>query len=178
MTYGILVSQPGIKLVPLAVKTRVLNHWTTKEFPGKILLLNRMFFRSFHTVSIMKSVLLLLSYCMNEYMTIFPHSLVNRFFFFYCDIKKAVTNILVTGFVDMVLFISLVKYLGVELLGYRAHAYLSAKQFSKWLYHFTLPSTVYESSFFTSLSELGTVRCFNFSHSESSVSLWLKFIIT
>ena len=82
MTYGILVSQPGIKLVPLAVKTRVLNHWTTKEFPGKILLLNRMFFRSFHTVSIMKSVLLLLSYCMNEYMTIFPHSLVNRFFFF------------------------------------------------------------------------------------------------
>ena len=66
MTYGILVSQPGIKLVPLAVKTRVFNHWTTKELPGKILLLNRMFFRSFRTVSIMKSVLLLLSYCMNE----------------------------------------------------------------------------------------------------------------
>ena len=78
----------------------------------------------------------------------------------------------------MVLFTSLVKYLGVELLGYRADAYLSAKQFSKWLYHFILPSTVYESSFFTSLSALGTVRCFNFSHSESSVSLWLKFTIT
>ena len=82
MTCGILVSLPGTKLVPLAVKTRVLNHWTTKEFPGKILLLKRMFFRSFCTVSIIKSVLLLLSYGINEYMTIFPHSLVNGYLFF------------------------------------------------------------------------------------------------
>ena len=72
MTFGILVSQPGIKLVPLAVKTRVLNHWTTKEFPGKILLLNRMFFRSFRTVSIMKCfiAIILLYECATIYISI------------------------------------------------------------------------------------------------------------
>ena len=30
----ILVSQPGIEPVPLTVKVRRLNHWTTREFPG------------------------------------------------------------------------------------------------------------------------------------------------
>ena len=30
----ILVPQPGIEPVPLAVEARSLNHWTTREFPG------------------------------------------------------------------------------------------------------------------------------------------------
>ena len=79
----------------------------------------------------------------------------------------------------MVLFISLVKILRSGTVGLQGRCIFKCQAVFKVIVpFFTLPSTVYESSFFTSLSALGTVRCFNFSHSESSVSLWLKFIIT
>ena len=33
MACGILVPQPGIKPVPLAMEAQSLNHWTTREVP-------------------------------------------------------------------------------------------------------------------------------------------------
>ena len=33
--YRFLVPCPGIKPMPLAVKTQSPNHWTAREFPGK-----------------------------------------------------------------------------------------------------------------------------------------------
>ena len=36
MACGILVPQPGIEPVPLAVEVQSPNHWTTRKFPDKI----------------------------------------------------------------------------------------------------------------------------------------------
>ena len=33
VAYGILVPQPGFKLIPPAVEVWSLNHWTTREVP-------------------------------------------------------------------------------------------------------------------------------------------------
>ena len=37
---SILVPQPGIEPVPPAVEAQSLNPWTTREVPGKVLLMN------------------------------------------------------------------------------------------------------------------------------------------
>ena len=34
VAHGILVPQPGIKLLLPAVKAQILNNWTTREFPS------------------------------------------------------------------------------------------------------------------------------------------------
>ena len=38
---GILVPQPGIEPVPLAVEAQSLNHWTTREVPMSKILINK-----------------------------------------------------------------------------------------------------------------------------------------
>ena len=53
MACGILVPQPGIEPVPLAVKARSPNHWTTREFPPLFKYLKMSF--SFHLPTLSQS---------------------------------------------------------------------------------------------------------------------------
>lgn len=74
--------------------------------PGKILLLNQMFLRSLHIVSIISSVFIADYYSTVWVYNPHPHSLVNGHmgcfqFFFFNYHEKSCYNILIQGFVDI-----------------------------------------------------------------------------